>query len=54
MPVILEHWPEEGQQTELPDDFLKWLNEFLPDWQDEYTGTIYGLYMAWEAGKKCQ
>jgi hypothetical protein len=53
VPYTLEGWGESGS-TELPDDFLAWLNEFLPDWESEYSGDIYGMYKAWEAGKKCQ
>lgn len=43
-------WNE--QEIELPAEFIAWLESFLgPDWQSEYTGNIYAMYMAWEAGR---
>jgi len=41
-----------GQDIELPEDFLMWLNVFLPDWELEPTGEVYGMYAAFMAGKE--
>lgn len=32
-------------------EFLDWLMKFLPDWEHEYSGDIYGLFRAFEAGR---
>jgi hypothetical protein len=29
--------------------FTEWLNEYFPDWESEYTGTIRVLEDAWNA-----
>jgi hypothetical protein len=50
MSYTLKGWGESGS-TELPDDFLLWLGLFLPQWEYEYSGVIYGLFKAFEAGK---
>ena len=52
MGYILEDWPN-GQNTELSDDFVEWVKTFDPTMIDcGYSGDLYGLYMAWEAGRQ--
>lgn len=41
-----------GRDIELPEDFLVWLNVFLPDWELDYTREIYEMYAAFMAGKE--
>lgn len=31
--------------------FMAWLEHYLPNWEDEYSGDLRGLYAAWLAGK---
>jgi len=41
-----------NENIEVCDEFLFWYKRFDPDgWDSEYSGTIYALFKAWEAGR---
>jgi hypothetical protein len=41
------------RDVEVSDEFIAWYKKFDPSgWDCEYSGNIYGLWMAWEAGRK--
>jgi hypothetical protein len=46
-PGNTEDWAREFQSDK---EFMAWLNATYPDWDSEYTGTIYGQFLAWKAG----
>lgn len=34
--------------------FMKWIAEYLPDWEQEYSGDIFAMHDAFNAGRDAQ
>jgi hypothetical protein len=44
-----ELWIEAGKPMSV--EFREWLTAFDPDWQYEYSGDVWGMMKAFEAGR---
>lgn len=42
---------EIAKQVRANPEFLRWVESWLGDWESEYSGEIYGLLRAFEAGR---
>jgi hypothetical protein len=50
MSRILGMWDHD---EEVSDEFFEWLEASFPgEWDTAYSGDIYGMWSAWEAGRK--
>lgn len=49
-----KEWSERLTEMEADEEFMKWLREYEPDYENEYSGDLLGLYDAFIAGRKCE
>jgi len=46
--------PSWRDEFEADSDFMVWLYKHNPEWDLEYTGNIYSMFLAWKAGRELE
>ena len=51
-PKQMKTWPDYSIEQILEEhpQFASWLRKSNPDWENEYSGHVWGWLLAWEAG----